>query len=433
AALVVTLTEAEELSRLGVPDLGAEVGRRHMGWLHLPIVDAEAPDARFEAGWPAASRRIHAVLAQGFRVLVHCKGGLGRAGTVAARLAVERGMPAEHAIAAVRAVRPGAIETTAQAAHVRRAPAAAAAAPSCDADAIEDRAVGCLLGLAIGDALGTTVEFRPRDSFPPLTEIVGGGPFGLARGQWTDDTAMALALAESLRETPDLDAHDLMRRFVSWWEEGVYSCTGTCFDIGIATRQALARWQRTGDPFAGSTREDTAGNGSLMRLAPVAVRHWNDRPRLRAVAARQSRTTHGAPQAVDACVAYAEILADAIAGEPTATVLATRPGPWAEPVAEVLAGSWRGRRREAIRSSGYVVHSLEAALWSIARSHDFRDAVRFAANLGEDADTTAAIAGQLAGAMTGASGLPADWREHLAWHDRIEALARDLFRQSVAG
>jgi ADP-ribosyl-[dinitrogen reductase] hydrolase len=160
AALVVTLTEAKELSRLGVPHLGTEVGRRHMGWLHLPIVDAEAPDALFEAGWPAASRRIHGLLAQGFHVLLHCKGGLGRAGTVAAHLAVEHGMPAERAIAAVRAVRPGAIETAVQEAHVRRAATAVEAAPSRDADAIEDRAVGCLLGLAIGDALGTTVEFR---------------------------------------------------------------------------------------------------------------------------------------------------------------------------------------------------------------------------------------------------------------------------------
>lgn len=112
-------------------------------------------------------------------------------------------------------------------------------------------------------------------------------------------------------------------------------------------------------------------------------------------------------------------------------MLAPRPGPWSDPVATVLAGSWRGRRREDVQSTGYVVHSLEAALWSVARSHDFRDAVLFAANLGEDADTTAAIAGQLAGAMTGASGLPTDWLGHLAWRERIETLARTLFRQSL--
>jgi len=151
--------------------------------------------------------------------------------------------------------------------------------PSIEPAAITDRAIGALLGLAIGDAIGTTLEFRARDTYAPLTDMVGGGPFDLRAGEWTDDTAMALALADSLEARDDLDEQDLLGRFADWWQSGTYSCKGKCFDIGITTQQALLRWQSTKEPHCGSTDPMSAGNGSLMRLAPVAVRFWNDRIR----------------------------------------------------------------------------------------------------------------------------------------------------------
>ncbi len=135
----------------------------------------------------------------------------------------------------------------------------------------QDRARGALLGLAVGDALGTTLEFTERDRKPHHTEMTGGGPFGLEPGQWTDDTSMALALADSLVERRGFDPRDLMTRFVAWRKKGDYSCTGTCFDIGITTQRALTTFQRTGEPFAGSTALDDAGNGSIMRLAPAVL------------------------------------------------------------------------------------------------------------------------------------------------------------------
>ena len=119
--------------------------------------------------------------------------------------------------------------------------------------------------------------------------MTGGGPFALPPGAWTDDTAMALVLADSLAATGTLDCRDLMERFVRWWRNGEYSCTGTCFDIGNATSGALDRYLRTGDPFAGTTHPRTAGNGSLMRLAPIALPFWSDRSRPIATAAAQSR------------------------------------------------------------------------------------------------------------------------------------------------
>jgi ADP-ribosyl-[dinitrogen reductase] hydrolase len=238
---------------------------------------------------------------------------------------------------------------------------------------------------------------------------------------------MAIALADSLAANDGLDEADLMNRFVQWHEKGAYSCTGSCFDIGITTRQALARWKRTANPKSGLTDPQTAGNGSLMRLAPVAIRFWRDRAILRDVAARQSATTHAAPEAIDACVTFAEVLADAIEGRPRSEVLRDRAGPYAGAIGSIMAGSWRGKQRNQIRASGYVAHSLEASLWAVGRTGSFEEAVLLAANLGDDADTTAAITGQLAGVLYGAAGIPKPWLDRLAWEPRIRGLAEAIF------
>lgn len=433
AVAVVTLVEEHELESLGVSHLGGAVQNDHMIWYDLPIRDVGIPNRLFEDGWKTAGAELRAMLRDGFNILVHCKGGLGRAGMTAARLLIELGMAPTRAVQVVRAVRPGAIETTVQFDYVMDLKPIPEPQPDRSREARRDRAVGAMLGLAFGDATGTTFEFLARDRQPRLTGMVGGGPFRLEPGQWTDDTAMALALMDSLLANPNLDEADLLRRFVDWHENGTYSCTGRCFDIGITTRNALTRWKASGDPFAGSTNPNTAGNGSLMRLAPVAIRHWNDLATLRDVAARQSRTTHGAPEAVDACVAYAEILANAIAGEPRSKVgtLTTEPG--SRTIAHIVGGSWRGKHRDEIASSGYVAHSLEAALWSVGRTGNLQDAILLAANLCGDADTTAAITGQLAGAIYGASSIAPFWIDQLAWGERMRTSAGALFDASWPG
>ena len=294
----------------------------------------------------------------------------------------------------------------------------------------EDRAIGALVGLAIGDAVGTTLEFETRDSGEPLTDMVGGGPFDLEPGQWTDDTAMAIALAESLVACGALDPVDLMSRFVDWWRKGSYSCTGRCFDIGLTTRAALVRFERDGDPFAGSVDAFSAGNGSLMRLAPVAIRFAAADERSLA-ADQQSRTSHAATACIDACVYFADLISDAIDGQSKREILEARAGINDPDVARVAAGSWRNRSRRSIRSTGYVIDSLEAALWCISNTEDFASAVLTASNLGDDADTVAAITGQLAGALYGASAIPTHWRRRLAWSRRIVGLAQALFASRV--
>ncbi len=305
-----------------------------------------------------------------------------------------------------------------------------------------ERYRGALLGLAAGDALGTTLEFSHPGSFEPLTDLVGGGPFQLAPGQWTDDTSMALCLAESLVECRGFDPADQMRRYLRWYREGYLSSTGTCFDIGLTTRAALRRFEQSGEPFAGETSPHAAGNGSLMRLAPVPLAFAPEPERAVHLAGEMSRTTHGAPEPVDACRYFAGLLVGALAGEDRETLLSPRyspvPGLWARAslaprIDAVAAGSFRAKDPPAIRGTGYVVAALEAALWAFARSRTFEEGALLAVNLGDDADTTGAIYGQLAGAHYGVEAVPAHWRERLALRERIETLTDGLLALAEAG
>lgn len=289
-----------------------------------------------------------------------------------------------------------------------------------------DRTRGALLGLAVGDALGTTLEFSVRDSHPRHTEMVGGGVFNLKPGQWTDDTAMALALADSLISCRGFDAQDLMQRFLRWYRHGEYSCTGRCFDIGLTTRDALTQFETTGEPYAGSTAPYSAGNGSLMRLAPIALFALDDEELALQIAADQSRTTHGAKPCIEACQLFVSLLRAAILGEKNIIALARQLGRNYPAIRRVTDRNWNQLDRNEISSSAYVVSTLEAALWSIARTASFEDALVLAVNLAQDADTIGAVTGQLAGALYGASSIPLRWRERLAWDSKMEDVARNL-------
>jgi ADP-ribosyl-[dinitrogen reductase] hydrolase len=292
---------------------------------------------------------------------------------------------------------------------------------------------GCLLGLACGDAVGTTVEFRPRGTFRPLADMVGGGPFGLNPGEWTDDTSMALCLATSLIERNGFDPLDQMERYSRWRVEGYLSSNGICFDIGNTVAQALDRFRATGRPFSGPTDPRTAGNGSLMRLAPVPMYYANDLNKAAHFSGESSRTTHGAREAVDACRLFGVMLATALRGESKEAVLTGSFGlDLAPSILAIAAGSYRIRTRDEIQGSGYVVKSLEAALWCFHNTENYRDAVLAAANLGDDADTTAAICGQIAGACYGVDIIPAKWLNKLAMREEITHIA-DRLHSTGAG
>ncbi len=292
------------------------------------------------------------------------------------------------------------------------------------------RVRGALLGLAVGDALGTTLEFTPAlDPFTPrVTQIVGGGPFRLPPGGWTDDTSMALCLAQSLVATGACDPRDQMERYVRWWKNGENSVTGRCFDIGNTTRAALQRYLDTGDPFAGDSDPHAAGNGSLMRLAPVVLAARSEEQAIE-WASLQSRTTHAACACVDACRFYARLIWRALDGASRVDLLDPAAGSDLDLTASVVAvaqGSYRQKMPPQIRGSGYVVESLEAALWAFHHSSTFAEGAILAVNLGEDADTTGAVYGQLAGAHYGLDGIPPEWCATVLWADQIIALADAL-------
>jgi ADP-ribosyl-[dinitrogen reductase] hydrolase len=303
----------------------------------------------------------------------------------------------------------------------------------------KDRQRGSLLGLAIGDALGAAVEFEPAGSFPEVVGYRDGGPHGLEPGEWTDDTSLALALADSIAEH-GWDLQDQAERYLSWWRTGAYSVNGRVFDIGIATCRALQRFRETGDPRrSGDPSPQASGNGSLMRLGPVPVAYARLFPdRLELLVERlveSSLPTHASPQCLSSCAYFGLVLCGLLHGRPREEVLAPdwEPLRWLEgrfplhpEVLEVARGSFRRKQPPEIRGSGYVVRCLEAALWAFHDAADFRRAVLRAVNLGDDADTTGAVCGQVSGACWGESAIPREWRDGLAGRDQIEEILRRL-------
>lgn len=313
---------------------------------------------------------------------------------------------------------------------------------------MRDRYRGALLGLAVCDALGTVLEFKAPGSFKPITGMIGGGPFGLRPGQWTDDTSLALCLAESLADPVSpgyagtgkrgFDPVDQLERYVRWYRQGHMSSTGKCFDIGTTTVTALHRFERTHEPFCGSEDPRAAGNGSIMRLAPVPLFFARQPAEAIEKSGQSSRTTHGARVCVDACRYLGALIVGAIGGASRDELLSERYSPvagyWEQhpltaEIDGIAAGSFRRRNPPEIRGTGHVVRSLEAALWAFARGKDFREGALLAVNLGDDADTTGAVYGQIAGAFHGAAGIPEEWLWKLHARDMIESLADRLFPQ----
>lgn len=305
------------------------------------------------------------------------------------------------------------------------------------------RCVGALLGLAIGDALGAAVEFKRPGSFKPVTDYRDGGPHRLAPGEWTDDTSMALALADSLASV-GWDLEDQARRYLAWWKDGEYSVNGRCFDIGIATQSALARIEGGAAARSGGEEADQAsGNGSIMRLAPVPLRYLHLFPcelsKLAALAEESSYPTHRSSKCLSACRYLAVVLAALMDGRERVEVLSADWSVLAElnaisplhpAILEIAHGSFRRKQPPQIKGSGYVVESLEAALWAFHQAPSFRDAVLAAVNLGDDADTTGAVCGQLAGAYFGTDGMPPEWLAQLAKRDWIEQACARLTSSS---
>ncbi len=294
----------------------------------------------------------------------------------------------------------------------------------------QNRSRGCLIGLAVGDALGTTLEFKPPGTFKPLTDMVGGGHFCLKKGYWTDDTSMALCLAHSLVECKGFDAHDQMNKYCDWMNNGYMSSIGVCFDVGVGVSSALRRYQKTGDPFAGSKARWSSGNGSIMRLAPLPIFYQSSISDAIEFAGQSSRTTHGSELCIDACCYLSLVLVHLINGDEKSVFSRVEYSPNTVEVSDIKSGKFLSKTYKEMTGSGYVIESLESALWCFINTESFESCVLAAANLGNDADTTAAIAGQLAGAYYGYQAIRSDWLEVLHKHEEILELADTLYQCS---
>ena len=300
---------------------------------------------------------------------------------------------------------------------------------------VVNRARGSLIGLAVGDALGVPLEFKSPGTFEPVKDMIGGGSFNLKLGEWTDDTSMALCLAESLIEKQGFDPVDQLERYTRWYCEGHLSVNGRCFDIGNTTKEALHKFEETHEPYCGPTYERSAGNGSIMRLAPVPIFYFSSPEDAISKAGKSSRTTHGHILTVDVCRYMAGLIVGAMLGHSKEKILSCRycpvPGCWdahglAPEIDEIACGSFKHKNPPEIEGSGYVVKSLEAALWAFHNSNNFEEGALMAVNLGDDADTTGAVYGQISGAYYGEKGIPAIWRNKLAKYDLIRSFADKL-------
>ncbi len=291
-----------------------------------------------------------------------------------------------------------------------------------------DRIKGALVGLACGDAVGTTLEFEARGTFEPITDMVGGGPFKLELGQWTDDTSMALCLAHSLLSKKGFDPIDQMNRYCNWYQFGYMSSNGECFDIGITVSSALRNFLETKDPFSGSVDEYSAGNGSIMRLSPVSIFYNNNYEDCIKFAGESSRTTHGSAECIDSCKLLASLLYNAFRATDKLSIFKNSAYlPYCKKIISIANMDFLDLSYSQLTGSGYVVESLESALWCFMNGDSFEDCILLAANIGNDADTTAAICGQLAGAYYGFSNIPNKWRTSISMATEIEELAVDLY------
>jgi ADP-ribosylglycohydrolase len=300
-----------------------------------------------------------------------------------------------------------------------------------------DRYRGAMVGLATGDAFGVCLEFMPPGSFIEITEIMGGGPFGLEPGQWTDDTSMALCMAASLLECGNFDAKDQMERYANWRDNGYMSVRGEgmpCVDIGNTTNEAIQRFLDTGEPYAGSTEHSSSGNGSIMRLAPIPLFYGGDALETFGFAGQSSKTTHGSEACVDACRYMATIINGALDGLVKEELLSSgllKDIELMPDIREIANGSFKEKEPPDIQGTGYVVESLEAALWAFYKYDTFEDGLIAAVNLGDDADTTGAVYGQIAGAYYGIDEIPERWLEKVADLDGIMFVAEGLYDAAV--
>lgn len=301
-----------------------------------------------------------------------------------------------------------------------------------------------ILGLAIGDALGVPVEFQSREDLRlnPVVDMRGYGTYNQPEGTWLDDTSMTLCLLDSI--AGGINYNDIMDKFVMWKNYGQYTPYGETFDIGIGTREAILRYENGIECLeCGGKSEYDNGNGSLMRILPMAfyiIKKYGYECDTSIIARRVhdvSSLTHGHIRSKIACVIYIMIAIELADGNDIETSVSrgtnrafkyysSNNEDEIENYIKIKSENFKFLKEDEIKSSGYVVDTLEAAIWCLLNTNNYSDCVLKAVNLGSDTDTVAAVAGGLAGIVYGIDNIPSEWLEKLAKRDYIETLCHRL-------
>lgn len=323
---------------------------------------------------------------------------------------------------------------------------------------VPSRIQGSLFGLAICDALGGPVEFKTRGTFPLITDLEPNTNFSLPAGCFTDDTSMTLCLAQSLIDCCGFDLQDQVKKYVAWSRDGYMSSVPErgCFDIGIGTQSVLRAWSahyeehgygKEGSELARAVREEGqqmvdsmfrregyCGNGSLMRVIPIALTfHAAGVERAIHYARESSKVTHPHPRCQEACAVYIKLAVMALLSSEKAALaeaVATE-SIRDEQLRDRLSSYksldfWRQQTESNIRSTGYVIDTLEAALWAFFTTDTFEHGAIRAVNLGHDADTVAAVYGGLAGAYYGFDAIPDRWVRDMRNKDLLARISQEL-------
>lgn len=418
----------------------------------LPIMDHGLP--RSPAHMRDLLGLVDDALARGRRIYLHCRAGIGRTGMVVGCHLAAAGRSGEEALEELNRL----WQQSGRSAQWRRVPETQ---EQCDflvefaeslldtelvlddsalaaARRLRERFQGALFGLAAGDALAAPTQLGRPGGFAPVRDLLGGGPYDLARGVWTDDTAMALCLARSLVESRGFDARDQLQRYTDWQQQGELSATGQCLGISSSVARALgvARWRR--QVFAGSHDPAQLDPDPLVRVAPVAMFFFADAARATAQAAEAARVTCQAPDVLTATRLFAAMVQGALAGQPREVFLNPPEALWARPklpprLVALAAGSYRTQSPASLKPSGDALDLLEAALWAFDRHATWKEGALAAVNLGGHSDVIAALHGQLAGAHHGVKAVPLAWREALARRELLEDMADQLLAEAMIG
>ncbi len=302
----------------------------------------------------------------------------------------------------------------------------------------KNKAIGSIVGFAIGDALGAPVEFKERGTFEPIKFYKSGGKFNLPAGAYTDDTAMTLCLAQSLLDKNGCDADDQLQKYIAWLNDGYMSATGVSVGCGKQIYRALLTYLSKKNTVCTIGNNRSAGNGSLMRVSPIAIYYMEDLNKAMQCAQKSSYTTHKLKICVDACIAFTWLLYGFYKGFSKDDILSKEYADYYLfeydknysydlEIISILQGSYKNKSEDEINSSGYVVHTLEASLWAFYNSNNFKEGLLKAINLGKDSDTIGAIYGSIAGAYYGIDNIDNDLIEGLMHNKKIIEIAKQLY------